>query len=310
MNFKEPLPKEEQQLLFEEYIKTNDPMIREKLILHNLRLVMWLAKQYDRPGERELDDLFQSGVIGLMRALEDYDPNKGAFSGYATWWIKQAITRDIDNTGRVIRIPVHMAEKIKSLRNIQNELTKKLERDPTFLEISIKMGLEVEEVEELFKLSIDPTSLNLIIGGDSEDITLEDSLADSGPTPDVIVGDKVFIEQIKAEIKPRVTELQYDALIMYYGLEGQTYTLKEIAEKHNYKSGEYIRTERDKALRNIRPTKFFQEIKKEVDERTSFIKSIDYSQPSSKGGPRSSPVENLVLLRERIRNELKRDYNI
>lgn len=310
MKLEEPLKKEEQQLLFEEYRRDKDPMVREKLILHNLRFVMWVAKQYYNPDKGELDDLFQVGTIGLMKAIEGYDPDKGSFGNYAMWWIRQSIMRDIANNGRTIRVPVHMNDLISSLVRARNQLMQTLEREPTTEELSFEMDLDIEEVEKILNVVNDPISLNTIVGGEDEDLTLEHSVADDSPTPDVVIGDKIFMEQIKAEIKPRVSELQYNILTMYYGLDGEMYTLKAIAEKYNYNSREYIRSERDKALREIRKTRFFMEIKKEVDERTSYIRGVDYSQPWSKGGVRSSPVERLVLNREKIREKLLMELGI
>lgn len=307
LELKEPLPKNEQLMLFEEYKKTYDPSIREKLIVHNLRLVQWTALKYYLPGENDLDDLFQVGVMGLMRAIKDYDPGKGTFGNYATYWIKQAITRDIDDKAGLIRVPVYMAQKIHKLKNVKNELCQTLGRSPTLEEISQAMESDIDSVIEILKVSDEVVSLDTVIGVEDEGTTLGEFIPDDSPGPDTIAEDKVFLEQVKDAIKPKLTDLQYNSIVLYYGLNGKAYTLKEIGDKHNV-TGEYVRTQRQKALRTIRKMPFMQEVYKniysEVEEKTSYYRSVDHTKPKVRGGKYSSPVEIAVLERERIKENI------
>lgn len=305
--FEEQLSKEEQ----EELLKNKEnPQTKEKLIIHNLRLVNWVAKKYHKPDTpgRELEDLFQEGVLGLMAAVDNYDPNKGAFGAYAALNIKGYILRALTGKQRVIRIPSHMVESINQYKAVKRSLEKTLERTPTQLEMSRKLNISIDKVNEIESLLKDPISLNVIIGGEDDNITLEETIPDDSPTPDIVTEDKVFIEQIKEAIGPKLSELQYNSIILYYGLNGEEYTLKEIADKYKV-TGEYIRAERQKALRKIRGLPFMQELYKniyaEVEERTRYYKSIDYTQPRVTGGEHYSPVENIVLERERIAKKLE-----
>ena len=304
--FEEQLSKEEQ----EELLKNKEnPQTKEKLIIHNLRLVNWVAKKYHKPDTpgRELEDLFQEGVLGLMAAVDNYDPNKGAFGAYAALNIKGYILRALTKQ-RVIRIPSHMVESINQYKAVKRSLEKTLERTPTQLEMSRELSISIDQVNKIESLLHDPISLNVIIGGEDDDITLEETIPDDSPTPDIVTEDKVFIEQIKEVIEPKLSELQYNSIILYYGLNGEEYTLKEIADKYKV-TGEYIRAERQKALRKIRGLPFMQELYKniyaKVEERTRYYRSIDYTQPRVTGGEHYSPVENIVLEREKIIKRLE-----
>lgn len=248
MNFKEPLSEEEQNLLLEKV--KDDPEAKDKLILHNLRLVNWVARKFYRPGTNELDDLFQLGVIGLIEAIDKYDPTREAkFSTYAIWPIKNSITRNMFIFTRDISIddPV-----------------------PGF-----------------------------------EDITIKDTLKDDNLRPDDEALGKVFLDQIKNEFRPRLTDLQYNSLILYLGLGCREHSLKEIGDIFN-ESPEKIRTSRDQALRIIGRSKFIEGIKREVDLETIFIKGVNYNNTKIQGGLiYRSPVEALVLARERIRKQIE-----
>lgn len=284
----------------------DNPKVKEKLIMHNLKLVLWVAKKYQREGNlnRDLDDLFQEGVIGLINAIEDYDEEKGAFVTFAVMHIRGSILRAITNKGKTIRLPSYMIELINKMQKISSELEVKLGRGPTPKEISKVMDLSIDKVNELLNIKDDPVSLHTIIGGDSEDITLMDSIADDGPTPDEIAESNVFIEQFKEELKDRLNELQYESIRLYYGLDCPEHTLKEIGAKYN-KNFEQVRRARDEGLNRIRRSRFIADIRNELDNRTSFVRSIDYSQPKVKGGQYVSPVERIVLERERIARRIR-----
>ena len=305
--FEEQLSQEEQEELLK---NKEDPQIKEKLIIHNLKLVYWFAKKYQKPDTpgRELEDLFQEGTLGLMAAIEDYNSDKGAFGAYAALHIRGSIFRAITNKQRVIRIPSHMVESINQYRKVKRSLEKTLERTPTQLEMSRKLNISIDKVNEIESLLHDPISLNAIIGGEDNDITLEDAIPDDGPSIENQVESNVFIEQFLKEFETTLPEAQFISVRLYYGLGCREHTLKEISTKLDI-SLSYAREERNKALRKIRRSKFIRDIYKshierELDDRTSYIRGIDYSQPRVSGGQKSSQVERLVLERERLLKEI------
>lgn len=310
MKFKETLSEEEQTELFNKYQETKNHDIRETLILHNLKLVYWVASKYYKKHKDSIDDLFQSGTIGLMRAIETYKSDRGTFSNYAIYYIRQSITRDINSHSKAIRIPEYKIQEVNEIKTEKNILIKKLGRDPTSKELSISLKKDIKEVNEILNIIDDPISLNKPIGED-EDLTLEDSIADDSPPIDLLIEDKIFLEKFRELSKEKLSELQYNIIVLYCGIGCREHTLKELAAMHGYKSVEGVRSERDKGLRILRRTRYFQEIKKEVEERTSYYKSIDYSQPNvSGGGYKTSPVERIAEQREHIRERLRREYNI
>ncbi len=310
IKFLNPLEEEEQRRLFREYEETKDLEIREKLILHNLKLVSWtISKYYYDRNILENDDYFQTGTIGLMRAIETYDQEIGAFSTYCIYAIRQAVERDIENFGRTIRVPSYMVAKVNKVKRIKEEISSILERDPTAEEISFKIKLPLEEINEILKVVDDPVSLNMVTSTDSEDLTLESTIKDDSPTPDELVESKIFIEQFKEIAKDKLSKLQYDSITMYLGIGTREHSLEEIAYKHDHSSREYIRNERDKGLRILRRTRYFLELRKEFEEETSYYKSIDYSRPRSSGGLPTSSVENIALERERRLERIEKRYS-
>lgn len=299
----EPLDENTQLKLFKEYRETNDLGIREKLILHNLKLVSWTIKNYYDKNILEYDDYFQIGTIGLMRAIESYDYTKGAFSTYATYSIKQSITRDIENLGRTIRVPSHMIGKINKLNQVKEELSNILEREPTIKEISLKMKLSIKEVNNILESTDEPKSLNIPIG--DKDSTLENMIEDTSPSPAELVEVKMFIEEFKEVSRKKLSDIQYNVLAMYLGIGMRKHSLKEITDKYNYKSNKSIIRIRKKAIEILKDTRFIMELQNIVDEETSYYKGVDYTQPSSKGNLPSSSVENIVLDREKRLEILK-----
>lgn len=243
-----------------------------------------------------------------MRAVEGYDMNKGAFSTYAIYWIKQSIFRDIENKGRTIRVPSHMLTKKNRLKNVIEKLTHELEREPTEREISIKARLPVEEVKEILNITNEPVSLDIPLKQNEEGTTLGGTVADDKPTPEEEAESKIFIEDIKRLSRDCLDNLQYQILIMYLGIGVREHTLKEIADKLNYTSMQYIRTQKDNALNRLRRTRYVKEMYEEIEANTIYYKSIDYGNPRVIGGLPSSSVENIVLNREKKFQRAKKEY--
>ncbi len=246
-----PLLRQEEETALAIRMENGDEEAKQKIVEANLRLVVSIAKRYVGKGMFFLD-LIQEGNLGLIKAVDKFDHTRGyKFSTYATWWIRQAITRSIADQARTIRIPVHMVETIHKVSRSQRELLQKIGRDPTCEEVAADIGMAAGKVAEIMKLSQDPVSLETPIG-ESDDSHLGDFIPDDESVAPAEAATFQMLREQLAEVLHTLTPREEMVLRLRFGLDdGKTHTLEEVGQTFNI-TRERIRQIEAKALRKLR----------------------------------------------------------
>ena len=300
------LDKQLQEELLKQYIETKDKEIRDTLIVHNLRLVRYISDGFKEENNclREREDLFGEGVLGLMNALESYDPEKGSWSNHAVTHIKATIRSFIRDKTKGYRVSAGVYEALYKIETFRREYWKHNKgTEPTIAEVARALGMKYHNVKELMGVDQKTTSLDINISEDGDGLTLGDTIEDPDANFEDNVIESVFISEFIEQVSQYLNEDELKALGLLMGLNGRQYQLKEVATILNT-SDTYAAELKNKALRKIRRSAYAMQLQRELDDMTGWYKSPSYSNEKVTGGAIESPVERIVFEREKHRNRL------
>lgn len=298
-----------QQELLREYEETKDEEKKELLILHNLKLVKYFSSKYtkvDSPG-RDEEDLFQEGTIGLINAINTYDPESGKFSAYAAFCIRTAIFNYMRDRASSLRIPAHRREQLHKIIKAREELLQDLQRQPTDKEISDLLNIPVDEVRYLKLISRETLSLDTPIS-EEEDMLLSDTIEDASSRFEDTLCSSIFIEEFYKSMQQELTAEEFEVIRLSLGLFCRIHSYKEVAEKLKLESPKQAQSIREKGMRTLRKKVFIQgllkdrsvmrEVEKEVDDRTRWYSSPTFGEMKTpRDHSAGSAVEDIVIKR-------------
>ena len=307
MKFPRPLDKQLQEELLKKYIATKDKEIRDTLIVHNLRLIRYIATKFREEGNclREDDDLLGEGVLGLINALESYEPERGSWSNHAVTHIKATIRTFIRDKTKGYRVPAGVYEALYKIETFRREYWKHNKgTEPTIAEVARALGMKYHNVKELMTVDQRTTSLDIDISEDGDGLTLGDTIEDPKANFEDNVIESVFISEFIEQVNQYLNEDEQKALGLLMGLNGRQYQLKEVAAILNT-SETYAAELKSKALRKIRRSGYVMQLQRELDDITGWYKSPNYQTAKVTGGSPGSSVERIVLEREYTMEKLQ-----
>jgi RNA polymerase primary sigma factor len=256
-----PLVSKQEEIILAAKVKNNDSKAREKLINANLRLVVKIAQEFKGCG-LPLMDLISEGNIGLMKAVDKFKPEKGVkLSTYASWWIKQGLKRSLANKGKIIRIPVHLVEKMGKVRKVVSRLTDELGRQPTIEEIASEVGMSPKKLQQSYDHCLQPISLDEPTSLNDESLTLGNLISDeNAENPSEVMMHKDMLNKIP-KLLHILTKREKEIIILRYGLDGKKErTLEEVGLKFN------ITRERVRQLQNLAIEKMYEYVIKDLNK--------------------------------------------
>ncbi len=293
-----------QNELLNEYAKNKDSCIRERLILHNLRLVKSISLKY-KEGTNSLknqEDLYHEGVIGLMAAIESYDPDKGSFSGHAVYRIKASITEYIRDKAQPLRVPARIYETLYKVDVFKEKYENQYYKKPTMIEISAALDIPMKRLKFILDIDRNVASLDSYITAEGE-TSLGEIIEDPESDFSESILSSIFVDETIEQFKHYLNESEFNVVVLSLGLNCKEHSYKEISEllEIPYKDIATIKTD---CMRKLRRTGYMTRIKRELDEETIWYQSPSYDNVITKKSYKQSPVENIVMRRESNRKSL------
>lgn len=299
LNLPEVLDEKLLEELLNHYIKTKDNTVKETIILHNLRLVSYIANRYksDTNPLRAYDDLFNEGVIGLINGLNTYDPEKGTFKNHIAIYIKASIRAYIRDKASGLRVPSWLYETLYKVESFKRDFYNKYQREPTIQEISDILDIKYSKLEKILSINRKVSSLDIVITGEDSEYSIGEVIKDDNINIEDDVISSVFIDSFLKSIEDNLKEDEIEALRLNLGLNCMEYQMTEVSKILNRSYQDSVNL-KNQAIKKIRKSSYGMQLIRELDEITPWYTSPKYSDKGIRGEYYESPVERLVLMRE------------